>query len=167
MKPIFVAHTSPLTGAAADVEPIVRSAAGAIGSAANAVDEIPVPSAPPDGAVADRPSGRSRGENALRCAVSVQPAVSFDVTVTFSLTGGATAPATSPPKSSVGCPSAIPITDWICRRTDALANDDEPPPPPEHGDAGADEFSGAAATVEKSPVFESVSVQPPAARAIA
>src|SRR4051794_34351631 len=59
------------------------------------------------------------------------------------------------------------MTDWICRRTDALANDDEPPPPPEHGDAGADELIGAAAIVEKSFVFESVSVQPPAARAIA
>jgi hypothetical protein len=59
------------------------------------------------------------------------------------------------------------MTDWICKRTDALANADDDPPPPEHGDAGADEFAGAAAMVEKSDVFESVSVQPPADRAMA
>ena len=87
--------------------------------------------------------------------------------MTLSLTGGAVAPATSPPKSSVGWPSAIAMTGWICRRTDALANVDDDPPPPEHGEAGADELTGAAAMVEKSAVFESVSVQPPAARAIA
>src|SRR6185503_7931001 len=81
--------------------------------------------------------------------------------------GGAVAPAARPPKSSVGWPSAIAMTDWICSRTDALANADDDPPPPEHGAAAAEELIGDAATLEKSSVFESVSVQPPAARAIA
>ena len=52
---------------------------------------------------------------------------------------------------------AVTVTSYV----------DDDPPPPEQGEAGADELTGAAATVEKSAVFESVSVQPPAARAIA
>lgn len=93
--------------------------------------------------------------------------MSFEVTVTLSFTSGAVAPAARAPKSSVGWPSAIEMTDWTCNRTDALAKTDDDPPPPEHGEAAALEFAGAGAVVEKSSVFESVSVHPPAPRAIA
>ncbi|HET7648593.1 MAG TPA: hypothetical protein VFK17_08485 [Gaiellaceae bacterium] len=67
VKPTFVVQTSPLAGAAAAVVPTSRSAAGGIGIAASVVDETPAPSVAPAGAVAERPSGRSRGANAVRC----------------------------------------------------------------------------------------------------
>lgn len=71
VNPIFVGHTSPLAAAAVEVDPIARSGAGAIGSAARTVGEMPEASTPPEGAEAASPSGRSRGEKAVRCAVSV------------------------------------------------------------------------------------------------
>ena len=66
VKPIFVAQMSPAVGAAADVEPIVRSAAGAIGSAARTVGEMPAPSVPARQALS--PTGRAAGRAArTRC----------------------------------------------------------------------------------------------------
>ena len=71
MKPTLADHRSPPDAATVVFEPTARSDAGAIGSASRLVLLMPVPSEPPAGALAESPSGRSAGLNAVRWAVSM------------------------------------------------------------------------------------------------
>ena len=81
-KPMPAAQTSPADAVAALAVPTTSAAAGATGIAAGAVPPSPVPSLPPAGAVAEMPSGRSSGVNAVRWTVSVNvlPLIPFKVT---------------------------------------------------------------------------------------
>ena len=94
--------TAPPPGpVAAAAVPISRSAAGATGIGARPPPSEP-PSCAPAGAVADRPSGRSPGVNAVRWTVSEYPAASVEVTVTRSDTGAGVLPGDRLPEADGG-----------------------------------------------------------------
>ena len=149
----------------AEVVPISRSGAGAIGIGAIAPPPSCPPNWPPAGAAAKSPRGRSDGENADRCTVSAYPDALLLATVTRSETGAGVSPEAALPKLMLGRSRAMERTGWMSMSTAAFS--DTPRgggEPPEQGSAGVAELRGAGADAEKSLEFVSVSVQPFAAR---
>ncbi len=67
---MLVGHTSPALPLRAADDPIVRSAAGAIGMPASAPPASADPIVPPEGAVPEIASGKSAGVNAVRWTLS-------------------------------------------------------------------------------------------------
>ena len=125
MNARLVVQLSPDAALGAAVVPTSRSAAGATGRAARAPPASAGPSCPPAGAVAERPSGRSAGANALRWALSVYPAPSVLVTVIRSVSAAGESPGETLPKLRLGFSSAIESVD--CRSSATFADPEAEP----------------------------------------